>query len=266
MPPRTSACAIGPWGVARWLLPALALAVAASACSFKTQDSNVLPWLKRTESSTSIGGLGGGRKLVYSTRFLYFFWHDLDAFAITVLDAETVLVRNSQGEALLRRGEYTPTMACPTPARVQLPPQVASRSAFDCVAVVDRHPRGRESSVRFRRLHPDGSASIDVAVAAAAADQVLLQPFALFYDRKAQPYFVSIAARAAPDFRAPDPGCALLVVEDGQVRTVRPLSPLATANDCTRKATWQEATGTVLLTTQDVEREIAGGTSPMRRR
>ena len=266
MQPRFPAGAAGLRHKARWLLPALALAVAASACSNKTQGSDVLPWLKRTDSSTSLGGTGSGRKGVYSNRFLYFFWRELDAFAVTVLDPETVLVRNSQGEALLRRGEYSPTMACPTPsARVQLPPQLG-RPAFDCVAVADRKPGGRTASVRFRRLHADGSASVDVIVAATGPDQVLFQPFVLFYDRKAQPYFVDIAAGATSSLQSPDPDCALLVVENGQVRTVRPLSPPATALDCTRKATWQEATGTTLLTTQDVEREIAGGTSPMRRR
>jgi hypothetical protein len=88
----------------------------------------------------------------------------------------------------------------------------------------------------------------------------------LFYDRKAQPYFVSIAARAAPDFRSPDPDCALITVEDGRTRTLRPPSPLKTANDCSHKTAWESAAGTALLTPLDVEREIYAGTSPMRRR
>jgi len=246
---------------------ALAFAASASACSYKTKDSEVLPWLKRTDSSTTFGGLGDSRKTVYSTRILHLFWHELDAWAITVLDADSVLVRNSTGEALLRRGEYTPTMICPTlPAgHVQLPPQ-SGPAAFDCVLVTGRNAGGRATSLRFRRLHPAGSASIDVTVAAAGSDQVLLQPFALFYDRKGQPYFVSIAARAAPDFQAPDPDCALISVENGRTRIVHPPAPLATANDCTLKASWQQAAGVTLLTTTDVEREIAAGPSAMRRR
>jgi hypothetical protein len=209
-------------------LLSLAFAAAGSACTYKTQDSEVLPWLKRTDSSTSFGGLGGSRKTVYSTRVLFFFWHELDAWAITVLDADTVLVRGQHGEALLRRGETTP--------------------------------------VRFRRLHAAGNASIDVVVAAAGADQVLLQPSALFYDRKAQPYFVSIAARAAPDFRSPRPG--LRPDHGGRRPNAHPASAVA-AEDRQRlfpQTAWESAAGTALLTPLDVEREIYAGTSPMRRR
>jgi hypothetical protein len=246
---------------------ALALAAGASACTYKTKDSEILPWLKRTDTSTSFGGLGGHQTRVYSTRVLFFFWHELDAYAITVLDADTVLVRSHQGEALLRRGEYTPTPACPAPpfAHVQLPPQ-SGPAAFDCVSVADRSASGRPTAVRVRRLHSGGEASIDVRVAANGAEQVLLHPFALFYDRKAQPYFVSIAARAAPDFRAPDPDCALIVVENGRTRTLRPPAPLATANDCSLKTAWESAAGTTLSTHHDVEREITAAASPIRRR
>ena len=267
MRPRSPACASGLRRRAGCVLLSLAFAAAGSACTYKTQDSEVLPWLKRTDSSTSFGGLGGSRKTVYSTRVLFFFWHELDAWAITVLDADTVLVRGQQGEALLRRGEYTPTPACPPLpfAGVQLPPQ-SGAAAFDCISVVDHGPGGRATSVRFRRLHAAGNASIDVAVAAAGADQVLLQPSALFYDRKAQPYFVSIAARAAPDFRTPDPDCALITVEDGRTRTLHPPSPLKTANDCSHKTAWESAAGTALLTPPEVEREIYAGASLMRRR
>ena len=111
-----------------------------------------------------------------------------------------------------------------------------------------------------------GDTSIDVGVVATGAGQVLFQPFPLFYDRKARPYFVSIATRAASDFRAPDPDCTLVVVESGGTRILRPPSPLATANDCARKSAWESAAGTNLLTSSDIEREIAAGASPMRRR
>ena len=88
----------------------------------------------------------------------------------------------------------------------------------------------------------------------------------MFYDRAARPYFVSIAARAAPDDRANDPDCALVAVENGGTRIVRPPAPLATANDCTRKSAWEGAAGTALLTTPEVERELAAGPSLVRRR
>jgi hypothetical protein len=147
-------------------LLSLAFAAAGSACTYKTQDSEVLPWLKRTDSSTSFGGLGGSRKTVYSTRVLFFFWHELDAWAITVLDADTVLVRGQHGEALLRRGETTP--------------------------------------VRFRRLHAAGNASIDVVVAAAGADQVLLQPSAACSTTARRSPISSASRRALhPTFAAP---------------------------------------------------------------
>jgi len=265
--PRSPACATGIRRRARCALLALALAAVGSACSYKTQDTAVLPWLKRTDSSTSFGGLGGSSRTVYSTRVLFFFWHELDAWGITVLDADTVLVRGQPGEALLRRGEYTPTPACPALpfGSVQLPPQ-SGPAAFDCFSVVDHGPGGRATSVRFRRLHPGGDASIDVTVAATGAEQVLLQSSAQFYDRKAQPYFVSIAARAAPDFRAPDPDCGLITVENGRTRILHPPSPLATANDCSRKTAWESAAGTALPTPLEVEREIYAGQSLVRRR
>jgi len=251
----------------RSALLALAFAAAGSACSYKTKDSEILPWLKRTDASVSFGGLGGSQKTVYSTRVLLFFWHELDGWGITVLDVDTVLVRGQQGEALLRRGEYTPTPVCAALpfASVQLPPQ-SGPAAFDCTSVVDHGAGGRATSVRFRRLHPGGDASIDVAVAATGAEQVLLQSSARFYDRQARPYFVSIAARAAPDFRAPDPDCALITVENGRTRTLRPPSPLATAHDCLLKTVWEAAARTALLTPLEVEREIYAGASPVRRR
>ena len=251
----------------RGSLPALAVAAAVSACSYSSSDSAVLPWLKRTDATSSFGSLGGSRKTVYSTRVLLFFWHELDAWAITVLDADTVLVRGDHGEALLRRGELTPTPACPAlpQGSVQLPPSAAG-VAFDCVTLGGHGESGRVNAVRFWRLRTDGTASLDVAVAAAGAGQVLLHPTAQFYDRKAQPYFISIAARAAPDSRAPDPDCALVVVENAGTRLLHPPAPLGTANDCSRKDVWEGVAGTALLTTNEIERELAASPSGPRRR
>lgn len=248
-------------------LVALAFALCAGGCSRQTSETEILPWLKRSDTTTSFGSFGGNRTTVYSKRVLHLFWHDLDAFAITVLDDETVLVRNSQGEALLRRGQFTPAPACPAPpmANVQLPPQTG-RPAFDCVSLEGHAANGRSTSVRFRRLHPAGDASIDVLVAASGADRVLARPGVVFYDRRGQAYFVGIAARASGDYRAADPACTLLAVQGDRVRELRPPLPIATAGDCLDKAAWASAVPGELLTLNEVEREIARGPTAMRRR
>ena len=73
-------------------------------------------------------------------------------------------------------------------------------------------------------------------------------------------------ARAAPDFRAPDPDCALVVVDGEAVRVVRPPAPLGIADDCAQKAAWEGVAGPALLTTTEVERELAAAPSGVRRR
>ena len=164
---------------------------------------------------------------------------------------------HDKGEALLRRGELHAEAGLPAAAGWQR----AAAAAVGARLVRLRHGRrprpGRARDARcgsagcMRPARPASTSSSPPT----GTGQVLLQPIALFYDRKAPPYFVSIAARAAPDFRALSRTAPSLLVENAARGSRRPTAPLARRR--LLRSRRGKRRGTALLTTIEVERELA---------
>jgi hypothetical protein len=209
-----------------------------TGCSGRTEEEEVLPWLRilRTESA-QFGLFSGPRSQTVEARY-FGFWHGVDANFAKALDAETALLYRPAGPALLRRGDRASQPICGPRSVAHVPP---AGKVVDCLDVIEARGRYGGSHLGYQRVSGRGAvlARGDISV---QDDESSLMIATLFYDAESHPYFLAVRARDDGRGKSTTLSCNLVTWRDGDPTVVARL-PADRFGSCPDAPDWTKALG-----------------------
>ena len=218
-----------------------ALSCTLVACSSRTSEREVQPWLKESTSFFKFGSFSEApNHRTYKARHFGFLWLSVDATgAVALSDAAALLDQGSKGKSVLMRDAFSSTPVCPMVGEVSVPP---STSSVDCL-LVNSDPQWNGLGYRkmtVKRTNFDGTIAYEKTIEVADKDHAF-EKFN-FYDATGSAYFLAVSIAYLKDKKAA-PDCMLLhgFGQDTRVAARRP--DVADIAQCFRPGTWEAQIG-----------------------
>lgn len=218
------------------------LATLAVGCGVDTERKAVLPWLLVKHTRIRFGGFDPSNQASYFVKY-YGFWRGLcGVWSASVLDDEHALLQDEDGWAILSNGSLRPVPVCPKLANLTVP---GVGAAIDCVEVTE-HAFGGPTEIRIQRIGPSGEVLAEWPLPVTGERRIFtMPPSALAYDDAHVPYFLTMDAAAAADYRIRPTGCALVAPTDNGPRVVAGDHDM-TWDTCRKKSAWEPLVGAPL--------------------